>query len=325
MNLEIRHLRLVAAIADTGGLTHAATRLNLTQSALSHQLADIEARLGVPLYARTGRRLVATPAGERVLAAARRVLAELEHAEADVESVREAGPSGLLRVATECYTTYHWLPPILVDFRRSWPRVEVRLVPNATRRPLQALLAGELEVAIVSHAVRSDAPSHGRLRIRPLFDDELVVVAAPGHPLAARPHVRAADFAREHLLIYNVPDDESTILNEVLRPAGVSPASLSRVEMTEAIVEMAKAGLGIGVLARWAVAPYVEAGVLSATPLTPGGFWRRWVVATRATSRQPAWLDDFATRLAQRPFAGEAAMASGVRRRAVRARARGSA
>src|SRR5262249_52440338 len=109
MDIDVRHLRLVAAVADVGSLTRAGDRLHLTQSALSHQLRDIESRLGTALFLRVGKRLVLTPAGERLLSTAREVLDRLEQAEA---AIREMGKDrgGLLRLTTECYTCYHWLP-----------------------------------------------------------------------------------------------------------------------------------------------------------------------------------------------------------------------
>lgn len=292
--LDVRLLRLVAAIVDAGGVTRAAGRLHLTQSAVSHQLADAEARLGAPLFLRAGRRMVPTPAGERVLAAARRVLGELGAAEDDVRAAMAGGAAGLLRLTTECYTCYHWLPPVLATFRARWPRVEVRLAPEATRRPLAALGAGEVDVAIVSRPLTDSpdpAPPRG-VAVTPLFDDELVAVIAPGHPLAARPFARAEDFAGEQVLLYNVRDDESTLLHEVLRPAGVRPAAVLRVELTEAVVELVKAGLGVSVLARWAVAPHLAAGTLAAVPLTVAGYHRRWSAATRAGAA-PAYVSDF--------------------------------
>jgi LysR family transcriptional regulator, regulator for metE and metH len=304
MHLEIRHLRLVAAIADSGGVTKAGERLFLTQSALSHQLKDIEQRLGSPLFLRAGRRMVLTPAGQRLLDAARGILAELERTEAEIAAVGNGGPTGLLRLTTECYTCYHWLPPVLADFREAWPRIEVRLVPEATRRPLAALGAGELDLAIMSHGVDEPAPSitGKHLESAPLFDDEMVVITSPTHRLADREYVTGQDFAGEQVMLYNVRDEDSTVINEVLRPAGVRPAGLARVELTEAIVELVKAGLGISVMARWAVAPHARAGTLRAIPLGPSGFYRRWSALYRVDESNGAFLSDFVRRISENAF-----------------------
>src|SRR4030095_9896073 len=113
MNLEVRHLKLVEAIAETRSVTRAGERLHLTQSALSHQLRDIETRLGTPLLLRLNRRMVPTPAGERLLESARTVLAHLRGTEEEIRGMGKKEGEGLLRLAIECYTCYHWLPALL--------------------------------------------------------------------------------------------------------------------------------------------------------------------------------------------------------------------
>jgi LysR family transcriptional regulator for metE and metH len=269
MDLEIRHLRLVAAVADCGSLTRAGDRLHLTQSALSHQLRDIESRLGAALFLRVGKRLVLTPAGERLLVSARDVLDRLDRTE---DEIRQMGKdrAGILRITTECYTCYHWLPPLLVHYRKRFPRVEVRIDVGATGRPLDRLLAGKIDLAIMSSPVNDR-----RLVSRPVFDDELVVVAARHHPFAKQTHVRLSEMRDETLYVYP-PKEESRVLQEVLLPSGHVPARIEEVMLTESIAELVKAGLGVSVLARWAVQPLLEAGTLVARPLTAHGLHREW-------------------------------------------------
>ena len=284
IQLDLRHLRLVAAVADAGGQTRASRRLNLTQSALSHQLRELEARIGAPLFIRASRRMVLTPIGERVLLSARRVLHEVENLERDLVTDQERGGAGVVRLATECYTCYHWLPAVVRAFREEWPQVDVRIVAEATADPVKALLDGALDLAIVAGDV-----DERRLGCTSLFEDEQVVVVAPGHPLAARAFVSPEDLRDEHLILYTTHSSESTVLREVLRPAGVEPRHLTRVQLTEAIVELVKAGLGISVLARWAIAPQLRDGSLVGVPLTARGFHRQWWAVTRQRDSAPAY------------------------------------
>ena len=269
MDLEVRHLRLVTAVAEHRSLTKAGDVLHLTQSALSHQLSDIEHRLGAKLFLRLNKRMLLTPAGERLLESARSVLSELECAE---DAIRNGlKPRAVpLRISTECYTSYHWLPAVLKPFRQQFPGVDVRIDAMSTTRPLTPLVEGKLDLALMTSTVRDS-----RLAVRPLFEDEHVAIVAPGHRFASRPHVRPADFREERLFTY-VPRDESSFVTEILEPAGVLPASIEPVQLTEALIEMVKAGLGVAVLARWAVTPHVRDGSLRAVRVTPHGYYRHW-------------------------------------------------
>ena len=283
LKLETRHLRLVVAIADFGSLTRAGNQLHLTQSALSHQLTDLESQLGVKLFERLGKRMEPTLAGERLIERARIVLQQLREMEHEVKQIA-SGREALLRIATECYTCYHWLPPVLKAFGERFPKVEIQIVPSATARPVRALLAGKIDLCILLQR-----PRDRRVDCTPLFDDEMVAVMAPTHPLASRAYVEAADFAHEHLLNYS-PPDESYLFQQLLTPAGVMPRQFSQMQLTEAIVELVKSGLGIAALARWAVEPHVRAGTLRAIPITAAGMPRRWYSATRAARSKPPHL-----------------------------------
>jgi LysR family transcriptional regulator, regulator for metE and metH len=285
MDLEVRHLQLVTAVAEMGSLTRAGDRLHLTQSALSHQLRGIESRLGAALFLRVGKRLVLTPAGERLLASAKEVLERLAQAEEDIRRMGEER-AGVLRITTECYTCYHWLPPLLMRYRRKFPRVEVRIDVEATRAPIEGLLAGRLDLAIVSAAV-----SDRRLVTKKLFEDEVVLIAARDHRFAQQPHVRLSDLRDETFYIYP-PRAESRVLQEVLLPAGISPR-VEEVQLTEAITELVKAGLGVAALARWAVQPLVDSGALVARSLTARGVHREWRAAMPRDLARADYITEF--------------------------------
>jgi LysR family transcriptional regulator for metE and metH len=286
MDLEVRHLRLVSAVADCGSLTRAGDCLHVTQSALSHQLRDIESRLGAALFLRVGKRLVLTPAGERLLASAREVLERLHQTEHDIRQMgRDA--AGLLRITTECYTCYHWLPPLLTKYRRRFPRIEVRIEVDATRRPIETLLAGKVDLALMSTPVRDR-----RLTSMLVFEDEMVVIAGQTHPFAKQTHVKIGDMKGQTLFIYP-PKEECRVLNEVLLPAGAVPGRIEEVQLTEAITELVRAGLGVSTVARWAVDPLLKSGALVARPLTARGLHRRWCAVTRKDLAKADFVREF--------------------------------
>jgi LysR family transcriptional regulator for metE and metH len=295
--LDVRDLSLVREVADAGSVTRAGTRLHLTQSALSHRLRAVESRLGTPLFLRVGKRMVLTPAGERVLESATRVLGELARVEDDVRALG-GDDAGVLRVCTQCYTGYHWLPPLLKTFQARYPRVDVQIAVDATDRPVDALVAGEVDVAVLTLGVHDP-----RLTVRPLFRDEMLAIVSRDHPLASRSWIDAAALAPEHLLVYSTDRHEHFVFTQMLGPAGVEPARVSRVPLTEAILEMVKAGLGVAVLARWAVAPALESGAVRGLRISRRGFVRDWSVATLSGRREPRWQTEFVN-LLKTPTAG---------------------
>jgi LysR family transcriptional regulator, regulator for metE and metH len=293
MDLEIRHLKLVVAVAEEGSVTAASRRLHVTQSALSHQLRDAEEKVGAPLFLRLSKRMVPTPAGERLLQSARNVLGELERTGREIDNNGES--AGVIRLSTECYTCYHWLPPLLKEFRKKYPKVEISIDADATHDPLAALREGRLDVGVVSCEVQDNS-----LRVESLFEDDLLLVMAPDHRLARKKSIRPQELAGEQVLIYP-PRRESTFLNQVLYPAGVRPGSVLEVTLTEAILELASAGMGIGLLARWAAMPWVKNHRIAARPLTNGGYRRRWRAVTMASSPRPAYMEEFITLLRKFP------------------------
>jgi LysR family transcriptional regulator, regulator for metE and metH len=293
MDLEIRHLKLVVAVAEAGSVTAASKRLHVTQSALSHQLRDAEERIGAPLFLRLSKRMVPTPAGERLLRSARTVLKELDLTARELGNNGES--AGLIRISTECYTCYHWLPSLLREFRKKYPKVEISILAEATHDPLLALREGRLDVGVVSGDVTDNA-----MRVDDLFHDDLLLVMSPDHKLANKKSVRPQELAGENVIIYP-PRKESTMLNNVIYPAGVTPGAVLEVSLTEAILELAGAGMGIGLLARWAAAPRVKSGHIAARPLANGGYHRTWKAVTLACVPRPPYLEEFISLLRRFP------------------------
>ncbi len=284
--LEMRDLRLVAAVAEHGGLTRAAPHLNATQSALSHQLKELETRLGSRLFERVGRRMVPTLKGERLATQARDILSALHEAEEGATG-EDNTPDARIRISTECYTCYHWLPALLERYAKQFPRVEVEVVADATDDAFNALLEGTIDVTVAQSEVRDR-----RLKAQRLFEDELMVVMAPNHRLANREFIEAADLAGERIYVYS-PLEHSMVYQRILRPAGVPTSQISRVTLTEATIELVKAGLGIAFLARWAVQPHVKARTVHAVSYGKGGEHRVWKLVTRTQGDTPAHLRAF--------------------------------
>jgi LysR family transcriptional regulator, regulator for metE and metH len=286
VNLEIRHLKLLAAVAEEESVTAAGKRLHLTQSALSHQLRDAEDRLGTALFLRLGKRMALTAAGTKLLEAARRILIDLKAAEQEVLGLN-GDTHGEIRLSTECYTCYHWLPPVLTSFHSLFPKVEVSIDMEATHNIAEELLAGNLDVAVMNCP-----PEHNNLLLSPLCEDELLVVMSPEHRLAGRRRIQPEDLAGETLLIYP-PREESTLIQKILVPAGVQPGRIMEIPLTEAIVEMVAAGTGIAFLACWSVSPHLQSKKIVGRALGHPGFRRNWYAVTLRNRPTTAYMTEF--------------------------------
>lgn len=249
--LELRHLKTLVALRETGSLSRAAHLLNLTQSALSHQLKLLEDRYGGPLFERKSSPLNFTNAGTRLLKLAESVLPAVEEAERDLVRLAR-GRSGQLRVCVECHTCFDWLMPAMDRFRPRWPEVELDILSGFHADPIGLLHQRRADLAIVSERDPDEAVVY-----HPLFRFEIVGLVAHGHPLAAKACLTPQDFARETLITYPVPDDMLDLMRKLLTPRGIDPPRRTS-ELTVALLQLVASRRGIAALPLWAVQPYLD-------------------------------------------------------------------
>lgn len=284
--LELRHLRTLVALRDTGSLVRAAQLLNLTQSALSHQVKLLEDLYGVALFERKSVPPQFSTTGLRLLALADAVLPQIEGAERDV--VRLAlGRAGQLRIVVECHTCFDWLMPAMDAFRTRWPEVELDIVSGFHPDPIALVLQDRADVAIVSERDAGEA-----VDFHPLFSFEIVALLANDHPLTAKSHLTARDFAKETLITYPVPDEMLDLVRHVLEPAGIKPARRT-TELTIAMLQLVASGRGVATLPVWAVQSYLDRGYVTARTVGRKGLTGHlYLACSGATSGRP-WLANF--------------------------------
>jgi LysR family transcriptional regulator for metE and metH len=294
--LELRHLRTLIALQETGSVSLAAERVFLTQSALSHQLKQLEAYYQQPLFERKSQPLRFTLTGERLLALAQELLGKVAAAERDVARIRE-GEAGELRVAVECHTCFDWLMPAMDRFRQHWPAVELDIVSGFHADPVSLLLTQRADLAIVSEIETQAGIVH-----QPLFAYEMVGIVARDHPLANKKVWQAEDFAGETLIQYPVPDDMLDLWRKVLLPAGVNPQRRSS-ELTVAIIQLVASRRGVAALPYWAVRPYLEKGYVVARAIGDAGLRSELYAAVRSADAKLAFMQDFLATVRERSFA----------------------
>lgn len=285
--LEIRHLRTLVALRDTGSLVRAAQLLNLTQSALSHQVKLLEDCYGVQLFERKSVPPQFSTTGLRLLQLADEALPLMEEAERDVVRLA-AGRAGQLRIVVECHTCFDWLMPAMDAFRHRWPEVELDIVSGFHPDPIALVLQDRAEVAIVSEQDPTEAVEY-----HALFRFEIMALLANDHPLTSKTHLTARHFADQTLITYPVPDEMLDIVRQVLKPAGVAPGQRRTTELTVAMLQLVASGRGIATLPLWAVQSYLDRNYITARPVGRKGLMGQLFMACSATTSLQPWLDDF--------------------------------
>ena len=276
MHIEFRHLRTIRAIHEAGGLARAADILNITQSALSHQVKGLEDQAGVELFVRRSKPLKLSAAGHRLLKLAEKVLPEIEALEEDFASLR-SGKSGRLHIAIECHACFEWLFPVLEEFRKAWPEVDVDIRPGLAFGAMPALDREEVDLV-----VSSDPEDLAGVDFTALFDYAPVFVASAQHPLAQKEYVVAEDFRDELLITYPVDRARLDVFTELLTPAKVEPRSIRQVELTAVILLLVASNRGVAVLPDWVVREVRYHSDYVTRPLTEKGVTKRLYAATRS-------------------------------------------
>jgi LysR family cyn operon transcriptional activator len=297
--MELRHLRYFIALAGSLNFTRAAERVHVTQSTLSHQIRQLEDEVGQPLFDRVGKRVVMTEAGGVFLAYATRALREIDQGLGELKT-SPASMSGVVRVGATHTFNLGFIPECIAVFLSRNATVKVVVEELSADAIATRLDAGELDMGV---AYRPEQRSD--LRFEPLFNEELVLVVAGSHPLAARKRIRMIELHREPLVL--LPQSFSTrrLLDECFAAAGAEP---------NVVAEMNTIAAMLGVVARIQVGAIVAANALgqmtglaivpmeNPTPLrTPGLLFKDDRPQTRAVRAFAALLRKTAMASTSRP------------------------
>jgi len=285
--IELRHLKTLVALRDTGSLVEAAESLFLTQSALSHQLKDLEDRLECSLFVRKTKPPRFTSAGRRLLNLADEILPMVKSAERDVSRLA-GGEVGRLHICIECHSCFQWLIPCLDLYRANWPEVELDLSGGFSFAPLPALVRGDLDLVITSDPVELPGITY-----IPLFSYEAMLALSNDHRLASHSVVLPEDLEAEMLITYPVDRDRLDIFTRFLEPMDVEPASVRTAELTPMMIQLVASGRGVTCLPNWALTEYLEQGTVMVKKLGKSGLWCTLYAAIREDQREMAFMQDF--------------------------------
>jgi LysR family transcriptional regulator, regulator for metE and metH len=285
--LEIRHLKTLVALRETGSVVEAAERLFLTQSALSHQLKELESRLDCELFIRKSRPLRFSAAGKRLLVLADDVIAKVSDAERDVKKLTH-GEAGRLFMAIECHSCFNWLMPTIEIYRNQWSAIELDFSGGFTFEPLPALAKGEVDLVITSDPL----PIKG-VEYVPLFSYEMHIGLANNHPLTAKIFLQPQDLLNQTLITYPVDRSRLDVFKQFLNPAGAEPQSVRTSELTLMMVQLVASGRGLCALPNWVLAEYADKQFISVRSAGEKGIWPVLYAAVREESLSASYVQDF--------------------------------
>ncbi|WP_158134918.1 LysR substrate-binding domain-containing protein [Photobacterium damselae] len=284
--IELKHLKTLTTLRETGSLSATANTLCLTQSALSHQIKDLELRLGCQLFLRKTRPVKFTQEGHCLLTLADEIIPKIFQAETDISDLQQSN-SGRLHMAIECHSCFQWLMPALKEYQRHWSNVDLDFSSGFSFEPIPALASGELDLVITS-----DIQTRSDIHYEPLFDFEMRLIVANHSPLAKLTSITPQDLQSQTIISYPVQKKRLDLVKHFLQPAHIEPRQWKQADNTLMLIQMVSANLGVAALPNWAVDDFAKQGLISSKPLEQG-LWRRLFAAVREADKKKPYLQAF--------------------------------
>ena len=268
--LDSRQVRAFCVLARTGTFTQTARELHITQSAISHSIKALERDVGCRLLDRLGKKVVLTQAGEQLLQHATKILSEMEQARESLGHLGKWG-RGRLRIGASTTACQHLIPPVLREFKESFPEHSIAIEPGDTSALVSALLRHRIDLAIAI-----EPEKEAQLEFHPLFTDELHFITGALHPWAQNRRVVRGDIPRQNYILYNKHSITFRVIEEYFRREEMVLNTVIELGSMEAIKELVKLGLGVSILAPWIAQREIEEGSLVALSLGRRKLERRW-------------------------------------------------
>ncbi len=293
---DLRQLRAFVAVVEEGSFTLAARRLFVTQSAVSHSLRTLEEQLSCKLLDRAGKKVAVTVEGELLLKRCKRVIFELDQASRDLDGLRRWGQTRI-RIGAPHSLCHFIVPSVLREFRDCFPRCEPVIEAGDTTMLLDRLADVELDLVV---GLRPRGRSEDGYK--PMFTDRLAFVASPFHPWVLDPLSLEDTLADQQFIIYARATETHRLIEEWFEKNGGRGKKPLVLGDMQAIKEMAKLGVGVGIVASWVAAKEIAEGTLKAIPIPGPGIEREWGVF-HSPSRTPSLVEEAFIGLCEMAFA----------------------
>ncbi len=243
--MDIDNLKAFISVAEQGSFSRAAERLFITQPAVSKRVAGLEAELQSKLFDRIGHNIMLTESGRTLLPRVQHILLELEDSKRAVANL-STGIKGPLAIGTSHHIGLHRLPPVLRQFNREYPEVQMNIQFMDSEEACQAVLHGELEVGIVTLPLSPDPA----LALLPIWHDPLVLVAPTGHPLSKKKSIQLQQLGEHNAILPATGTFTREVLERTLEPLGIELQVSMSSNYLETIRMLVSVGMGWSILPR---------------------------------------------------------------------------
>lgn len=268
--LDARQLRAFCVLARTGSFTQTARELHLTQSGVSHSMKALELETGCRLLDRLGKKAILTQAGEQLLQHAEKILQEMDQARDSLAQLGKWG-RGRLRIGASVTACQYLIPPVIREFKESFPEHAIAIEPGDTHELVDALLNRRIDLALCLEAEKEP-----QLQFHQLFVDQLQFILPALHPWAQAGRVERVEIPRQNYILYKKQSVTMRAIEEYFRREDMVLNTIIEVGSMEATKELVKLGLGVSILAPWIARKELEEGSLTALPLGRRKLERRW-------------------------------------------------
>ena len=285
--MELKYFRLIKTIAEEGSLANSSERLFLTQSALSHQLRDLEERLGFKVFHRTRNKWELTDEGNELYRLANRLFQSIEESFSNIENIKE-GSRGSIRLSAECQCFFHDIPGFIQKMGILYPEIDIDLTLGATHQTISQVLSNEIDIAIVT-----TKPASEDLVSIKVHEDEIFAVMHKENPLNTVKNLEASHFYDVHLFINSFPLDGVSVYEHFLKPNRINPAKISAIPFTEITLSMIEANMGIMCAPKWQLKSFNLSEDIVFKRISKNGLKRNHFLVVRKSNRNKKYIYDF--------------------------------
>ncbi|MEW7289386.1 LysR family transcriptional regulator [Aquimarina sp. 2304DJ70-9] len=285
--MEIKYFRLIKTIAEEGSIANSSEKLFLTQSALSHQLKDLEGQLGFKVFYRTRNKWELTEEGTELYKLGNAILESIENSFENIQQIR-TGSVGSIKVSTECYSFYQALPSFIQKMGLLYPEINVDLILEATHQPITKILSNEIDIAIVT-----SKPENDILTSIEIFEDEIFAIIHKENELNTLEFIDVSNFSETHLIIHSFPLETVSVYEQYLKPNKIIPSKISAVPLTEVALEMINANLGVICMPKWALKSFKISDNLVYKRIGKNGLKRSHYLVVRKSDTTKKYIQDF--------------------------------